>query len=121
METYGKKTFHHSDKSYELIVHGDKIVIPKRLERKAVEWYHAHLLHPGMTRLELTLRQHYTFFGLKTRVSQVCKACMVCKSLKKSQLKYGKLPVKANPEWIPWHTLCIDLKYRSLHLQEKEQ
>ena len=34
---------------------------------------------------------------------------MVCKSLKKSHLKYGKVPVKQNVEWIPWHTLCIDL------------
>ena len=109
METYGKKTFHHSDKSCELIVRGDKIVIPKRLERKAVEWCHTHLLHPGMTRLELTLHQHHAFVGLKTQASQVCKACMVCKSLKKSQLKCGKLPVKTNPEWIPRHTLCMDL------------
>ena len=102
---YKKKTYTWSDKSYDLITRDDKIVIPASLERPAVEWYHEHLLHPGSTRLELTLRQHYTFIGLKTRVEQVTKACMVCKSLKKSQAKCGMIPVKANPEWIPWHTL----------------
>ena len=108
-KTYKVKTFRHSDKSYELVTRDDKIVIPKSLERKATEWYHAHLLHPGESRLELTLRQHFTFIGLKTMVIRVCKACNVCRSLKKhNHKKYGKLPPK-DPELIPWHTLCIDL------------
>ena len=64
---------------------------------------------PRLKRLELTLRQHYTFIGLRTQVERTCKACMVCKSLKKSHVKYGKVPVKTNVENIPWHTLCIDL------------
>ena len=107
-KVYIRKTFQHSDKSYELVTRDDKIVIPKSLETKATEWYHTHLLHPGETRLELTLRQHFTFIGLKPMVHKVCKACNVCRSLKKSQLKYGKVPPK-EPELIPWHTLCIDL------------
>ena len=46
--------------------------------------------------------------GLSPLVTRVCKACNVCRSLKVSQKKYGKLPPK-EPETIPWHTLCIDL------------
>ena len=34
---------------------------------------------------------------------------MVCKSLKKSHLKCGKVPIKQNVEHIPWHALCINL------------
>ena len=34
---------------------------------------------------------------------------MVCKSLKKSHLKCGKVPIKQNVEHIPWHAPCIDL------------
>ena len=79
------------------------------MEKKATEWYHTHLLHPGEKRLELTLRQHFTFIGLTSKVKRVCKACNVCRSLKRHNTKkYGKLPVK-DPELIPWHTLCIDL------------
>ena len=32
-----KKTFRHSDKSYELVTRDDKIVIPKSLKRKVTE------------------------------------------------------------------------------------
>ena len=108
-EKYKKQTFRYSDKSYELITRDDKIVLPKKLRRQAVEWYHVHLLHPGTKRLELTLRQHYTFIGLRSQVERTCKACMVCKSLKKSHLKCGKVPIKQNVEHIPWHTLCVEL------------
>jgi hypothetical protein len=51
-EKFVMKTFQHSDKSYELVTKDDKIVIPTSLQRKATEWYHTHLLHPGETRLE---------------------------------------------------------------------
>ena len=69
-------------------------VIPKSLERRVTEWYHTHLLHPGTKRLELTLRQHFTFIGLEPLVTRVCKACNVCHSLKANHKKYGKLPPK---------------------------
>ena len=103
-----KKEFRHSDKTHSLITRDDKIVIPSQLQRKVVEWYHTHLMHPGETRLELTLRQHFTFIGLRPMVEQVVKACATCRALKKRFKKYGKLPPK-EPETIPWHTLCIDL------------
>ena len=105
---YAKKEYKHSDKAYNLITRDDKIVLPSQLQRKATEWYHTHLMHPGETRLELTMRQHFTFIGLKPMVEQVTKACTVCRSMKKRFKKYGKLPPK-EPETIPWHTLCIDL------------
>ena len=107
-DLYDKKTFTHSDNSYQLITRDDKIVIPKSMQKEVVEWYHENLLHPGEKRLELTLRQHFTFIGLGPKVKQVCKACAVCRSLKASHKKYGKLPPK-EAEAIPWHTLCIDL------------
>ena len=105
---YSTKNYRFSDKSYDLITRDDKIVIPKSMERQVTEWYHENLLHPGQKRLELTLRQHFTFIGLGPMTTRVCKACMVCKSLKANHKKYGKLPPK-QPELIPWHTLCIDL------------
>ena len=105
---YKTKKFTHSDYSYDLVTRDGKIVIPKSMEQEVTEWYHEHLLHPGEKRLELTLRQHFTFIGLGPKVTKVCKACAVCRSLKAQRKKYGKLPPK-EPETIPWHTLCIDL------------
>jgi Integrase zinc binding domain/RNase H-like domain found in reverse transcriptase len=88
-EKFVTKTFRHSDKSYELVTKDDKIVIPNSLQRKATEWYHTHLLHPGEMRLELTLKQHFTFVGLKPMCVKVCKACQVCRTLKKNSKNYA--------------------------------
>ena len=105
---YSSKNYRFSDKSYDLITRDDRIVIPRSMEQEITEWYHQNLLHPGKKRLELTLRQHFTFIGLGPMTKRVCKACMVCRRLKANHKKYGKLPPK-EPELIPWHTLCIDL------------
>jgi Integrase zinc binding domain len=108
-EKFVIKTFQHSDKTYELVTKDDKIVIPNSLQRKATKWYHTHLLHPGETRLELTLRQHFTFIGLKPMCIKVCKACQICRTLKKNNKNYAEIPPKKEPKLIPWHTLCVDL------------
>ena len=106
---YRKEVRRHSFNFYEIIVDvNGKIVVPPPLQRLGAEWYHTTLCHPGMTRLEATLRQHYTWHGLRKTVETVCKTCSVCHRLKKRTSKYGLLPPK-DPEVIPWHTLCIDL------------
>ena len=57
---YTMKRFQNSDKFYELLVFKkDRIVVPKQLQRRAAEWYHTTLLHPGETRTESTLGQHF--------------------------------------------------------------
>ncbi len=99
----------HSSYHYDIIVNGEnKIVLPPKLQKAAVEWYHHFLCHPGETRMELTLRQHYDWRGLRTSVQRTCKACTFCKERKKRVSKLGKLPAKT-AEATPWHTLCIDL------------
>ena len=105
---YKKETRRFSDKTYELITNEGKIVVPKELTAKCAEWYHSHLLHPGETRMELTIGQHYYWKGMRTTIQKVCRACNVCKTCKAATKKRGKLPPK-KAEVIPWHTLCIDL------------
>jgi hypothetical protein len=106
---FGQQTFRHSDKEYLLFTRKDKIILPKSLQLKATEWYHLYLLHPGETRMELTMGQHHCFKGMRNTIVRVCRACNDCKRLKARNKKYGKIPPKPTPEIIPWHTLCIDL------------
>ena len=107
--TYRTEKIKHSDFEYDIIMNGDdKIVLPPRLQRPAVDWYHQFLCHPGETRMELTLRQHYDWRGLRTDVKRACKACAMCLERKKRNSRLGKLPAKV-AEATPWHTLCIDL------------
>ena len=55
------KDFHGGGKTFKLIVNNEnKIRLPKTLQIRTVEWYHNVLCHPGETRTELTIKQHFT-------------------------------------------------------------
>ena len=76
--------------------------------------FHCNLLcHPGETRTELTIGQHFYWKGLQKSVHDICSKCHTCQFLKRNKKNYGKLPAK-QAETQPWDTLCIDLigKYR---------
>ena len=107
---FGKKTFRHGRHSYELVHKEDRIVIPtKKLQKRVVQWFHDTLRHPGETRTELTIAQHFYWPKLKDTVKEVCSRCDSCKLQKHDAKKYGKLPAKIDVEDTPWKKLCIDL------------
>ena len=58
------RTFHGGGKAYDLICFKNKIVVPKPLQKRIVEWYHNTLLHPGETRTEQTIKQHFCWKNL---------------------------------------------------------
>jgi transposase InsO family protein len=105
---FAETTFRGGDKAHQLICHNGKIVLPTSLQLKTVEWYHNTLCHPGETRTELTIRQHFDWKGLRATVHSVCKKCGTCQKAKVTNQKYGKLPPK-EAEANPWDTLCVDL------------
>ena len=107
-KNYSIKQFHGADKKYSLICRKHKIVIPKQLEKRVVEWYHHTLCHPGETRTELTISQHYYWKNLRKTVHEVCSKCDACQFLKRNKKQYGKLPPK-KAETNPWDVLCVDL------------
>ena len=105
---YSIQNFHGADKKYSLICKNRKIVIPKQLEKQVVEWYHNALCHPGETRTELSISQHFYWKNLRKTVHEICTKCKTCQFLKRNKKQYGKLPPK-EAEIIPWDTLCVDL------------
>ena len=84
------------------------VVIPKQLEKQVVEWYHNALCHPGETRTELSISQHFYWKNLRKTVHEICTKCKTCQFLKRNKKQYGRLPPK-EAETIPWDTLCVDL------------
>ena len=108
-QNYGQQRYCHSDKDHTLITKGDKIVLPESLQVRATEWHHTHLLHPGETRMEITMGQHYCWIGMRRTIQSVCGACNICKRQKAKNKNFGHPPPKPTPEIIPWHTPCIDL------------
>jgi Integrase zinc binding domain len=91
-----------------LICYKNKIVIPESLQKAIVKWYHMQLCHPGETRTERTIRQHFWFKNLRELVHNTCKRCPTCQKCKISHTKYGLLPEK-EAESEPWERLCVDL------------
>ena len=106
---YTTKIFHGGGKSYDLIVKHGKIVIPRTLQSRTIKWYHEQLCHPGISRTESTIRQHYTFRNLSQMVKDHVRKCPTCQTCKKSPgQKYVHVPVKT-AEAEPWDKLCVDL------------
>ena len=102
------RSFRGGDKHRQLLCRDEKIIVPKQLQAKMVQWYHEILCHPGVTRTEMTINRHFTWKNLKQTVKDVCGKCETCKRTKRRTSKYGKIPVK-DPEGTPWQTVCVDL------------
>jgi RNase H-like domain found in reverse transcriptase/Reverse transcriptase (RNA-dependent DNA polymerase)/Integrase zinc binding domain len=84
-----------------------KIFIPKPLRERIITWYHDYLVHPGKTRMEATIRQIFTWPGLKPQVEEWCRTCHSCQLFKKQRKKYGHLPAK-KAETKPWWRVNVD-------------
>ena len=57
--TYQKGSFcGGSNFDLKLITCKDKIVIPSKLQSYVAHWYHTYLLHPGIDRTGVMIRQH---------------------------------------------------------------
>jgi transposase InsO family protein len=78
------------------------------MRAKAIQWYHETLMHPGETRTELTMGQHFTWEGMQKAIQQACKRCQQCQLTKPKVRQVGHLPAKVAEEG-PWERLCIDL------------
>ena len=105
---YALHKFHGGGKTRELIVKEGKIVVPKTLQKRCLQWYHESLCHPGETRTEQKICQHFTWKNLRGDVTSVCKKCRTCQLTKRKSIKYGELPPKV-AEAEPWEILCVDL------------
>ena len=83
---YSIKIFRRGGKKQQLICKNNKIVLPKILIERVVEWYHTTLCHPGETRTEQTIRQHFTGHKLREIVHTVCSTCPTCQITKNLKL-----------------------------------
>ena len=93
-EDYNIDTFRGGDQNHCLIFRNRKIWLPAVLQKKTVDLYHNMLCHPGETRTEHTLNQHFDWKGVCTTVHDVCKNFPPCQRAKTINQKYGKLPPK---------------------------
>lgn len=85
-----------------------RMVIPKKLQKKTITWYHHYLQHPGRDKLEKTLSAVMYWKGMSDAIKKFTKRCHRCQLGKKRKRKYAELPPK-EAVLTPWHTVCVDL------------
>ena len=67
---------------------GPRIVVPTAMNERVLDWYHDILLvHPGETRMELSIRSVYTWKNLRHNVRELCKHCHTCQDVKEERQK----------------------------------
>ena len=93
----------------ELIAINGKVIVPEALQDRLIEQYHQLLNHPGMTRMEATVRHAFEFRGLREKIERCCRTCHICQLTKKQKKKYGHLPPKEAEEAIPWKRVNVDV------------
>jgi hypothetical protein len=84
------------------------IVLPKMLQKRIVAWYHHYLAHPGMTRLEATLRETMMWKNMRRDIKSYVRTCPQCQKYKKVRPK-GQLPEKQAKDAIPWKRVDLDM------------
>jgi len=107
-----KATTLHATKHVEgvdLVTYNDKIVVPDSLQGDILAWYHQYLSHPGMTRLEATLRAIYMWPNMRKDVERFVRTCRKCQLNKQQRKKYGLLPLKKAEKSEPWNRVNLDM------------
>ena len=69
----------------------ERIIVPKSLQNRLMQWYHTMLVHPGNDRRFNTLHQHYTWPNMRAAIAKCVKHCDACQRAKRGQRGYGKV------------------------------
>jgi hypothetical protein len=85
---YSIQPFTGGRKTRELICYNGKIVVPKKLQARVIQWYHDYLGHPGINLTEETIGQH--LWWPKMRYCQITNLVTFCSTCQRNKLKNSK-------------------------------
>jgi len=104
---YELKDFRGGEKNLTLICKNNRIVVPKKLQQRIARWYHTNLMHPGITRTQLSIKQHFYWKNMDKQIEDICRKCVTCQRNKRTTKKWGHVPPKV-AEYHPWDLVCVD-------------
>ena len=96
----------------ELYVHAQQetIYVPASLRASLLQCYHLTLQHPGVKRMQATLREHFYWPGIDAAVESLVRTCDTCQKCKLTAVKrYGKIPLPVTSTLAPWEEVHVDL------------
>jgi hypothetical protein len=86
------------------------IYIPASLRTSIMQWYHTTLQHPGIKRMQATIKENLYWPGLDAAVEKLVQACPVCQQYKITAVKrYGKIPLPTSDTLLPWEEVHVDM------------
>jgi hypothetical protein len=88
----------------------EAIYVPATLRMPILQWYHTTLHHPGIKRMQATVKENFYWPGIDAAVEALVHKCEICQKCKITAVKkYGKLPLPANTYLLPWEEVHVDL------------
>jgi hypothetical protein len=88
----------------------DSIYVPASLRAAILQWFHTILQHPGIKRMQATVKEHFYWPGIDAAIEAVIRACAVCQKCKITAVKkYGKIPLPTHRHYKPWEEIYVDL------------
>jgi hypothetical protein len=86
------------------------IYIPESLCTAVIQWYHIMLQHPGIKRMQATIKEHFYWPGLDGVIERYVKMCVICQKCKITAIKkYGKSPLRTSENVSLWEEVHVDL------------
>jgi hypothetical protein len=102
----------------ELICYDGKIVVPKKVQSRIIQWYHDYRGHPGINQTKGSIGQHLWWLKMWNQITNSVTICSICQlNKRKTSKKFGHLPAK-EAEAIPWNKMCIVSHWPIYHLQK---
>ncbi len=96
----------------ELFVHQqtEAIYVPYCMRTKLLHWYHDCLQHPGVRRMQSTIKENLYWPGMDQAIAMYVKTCALCQQYKiTATKKYGKIPLPKSPAVKPWEEVHVDM------------
>ncbi len=88
----------------------EAIYVPAELRAPILHWYHDCLQHPGVRRMQATIKEHLYWPGIDQAVATYVKTCAVCQEYKiTATKKYGKIPLPRSITIKPWEEVHVDM------------
>ena len=88
-----------------LLLKGDRIVIPRRPQKKII--HIAHRSHQGIVKTKALLRETIWFPGIDRQVEQAVRECIPCQAATRSKSTQAPLKMTILPDG-PWEELSAD-------------
>jgi hypothetical protein len=86
------------------------IYVPATRRPAILQWYHTTLQHPGIKRMQATLRENFYWPGMDAAVEHLVHTCATCQKCKLTAVKkYGKIPSPTNQHIGAWEEVHVDL------------